>query len=197
MVRLSRLLKDYGETGAINSLIALWGFVDETTFLTKSGHVGVVYRVHGIDAEGLTHAQRLTAIRQFEGALRSLDEHWRVYQYVLKQPTDAFVAPMASRRVAAEALAQRTAYLNARRDDLFDIEHVFVLLYESPLTPRTSTGLRGLWRRPAQAMQQWLSLTHTTRLLESDLDRAVSTLQQRAAGLEVQLAELAARGGSH
>jgi type IV secretion system protein VirB4 len=193
MVRLSRLLKDYGETGAINSLIALWGFVDDTTFLTKSGHVGVVYRVHGIDAEGLTHPQRLTAIRQFEGALRSLDEHWRVYQYVLKQPTDAFVAPMASRRVAAEALAQRTAYLNARRDDLFDIEHVFVLLYESPLTPRTSTCLRGLWRRPAQALQQWLSLTHTTRLLESDLERAVATLQQRAAGLEVQLAELGLR----
>ena len=101
MVRLSRLLKDYGETGAINSLIALWGFVDETTFLTKAGHVGVVYRVRGIDAEGLTHAQRLTAIRQFEGALRSLDEHWRVYQYVLKQPTTPFVAPTASRRVAA------------------------------------------------------------------------------------------------
>ena len=45
MVRLSRLLKDYGETGALNSLIALWGFVDDTTFLTKAGHVGLVYRV--------------------------------------------------------------------------------------------------------------------------------------------------------
>ena len=44
MVRVSRILKDYRETGALNSLIALWGFVDDTTFLTKAGAVGVVYR---------------------------------------------------------------------------------------------------------------------------------------------------------
>ena len=42
MVRLSRLLRDYRETGAINALLALWGFVDDWTFLTKSGHVGLV-----------------------------------------------------------------------------------------------------------------------------------------------------------
>ena len=42
MVRLGRILRDYRDTGAINGLLALWGFVDETTFLTKAGHVGVV-----------------------------------------------------------------------------------------------------------------------------------------------------------
>jgi hypothetical protein len=39
-------------------LLALWGFVDDHTFLTKAGHVGVVYRLRGIDGEGLTHPQR-------------------------------------------------------------------------------------------------------------------------------------------
>ena len=82
MVRLGRILRDYREAGAVNSLIALWGFVDETTFLTKSGHVGVVYQLRGQDAEGLTHAQRRTIVHQFEAALRLLDEHCRVYQYV-------------------------------------------------------------------------------------------------------------------
>src|SRR5471030_2042374 len=42
MVRVARILKDFRETGALNSLIALWGFVDETTFLTKAGAVGVL-----------------------------------------------------------------------------------------------------------------------------------------------------------
>ena len=37
MVSVSRILKDYREAGSVNSLIALWGFVDETTFLTKAG----------------------------------------------------------------------------------------------------------------------------------------------------------------
>ena len=193
MVRLSRLLKDYGETGAINSLIALWGFVDESTFLTKAGHVGLVYRLRGIDAEGLTHAQRRTAIRQFEGVLRPLDEHWRVYQYVLKQATAPFEAPPASRRVAADALAQRTAYLNGRRQSLFDIEHVLVLLYEPPTQARRSTALRGLWHRPSEALRDWLSPSRTVAVLERDLDRAVATLHHRAATLEVQLSELGIR----
>ena len=61
MVRVGRILRDYAEAGAVNSLIALWGFVDEHTFLTKAGHVGVVYQMRGPDAEGLTHAQRQAA----------------------------------------------------------------------------------------------------------------------------------------
>jgi hypothetical protein len=42
MVKISRILKDYREAGSVNSLIALWGFVNEVTFLTKSGAVGLV-----------------------------------------------------------------------------------------------------------------------------------------------------------
>ena len=57
MVRLARILRDHAEAGAVNSLIALWAFVDEHTFLTKAGHVGVVYQMRGVDAEGLTQAR--------------------------------------------------------------------------------------------------------------------------------------------
>src|SRR5690348_8385413 len=35
MVKVSRILKDYRDAGAVHSLIALWGFVDAHTFLTK------------------------------------------------------------------------------------------------------------------------------------------------------------------
>ena len=58
MLRIAQILRDYREAGSVNGLLALWGFVDETTFLTKAGHVGVVYRVRGVDYEGLTHGQR-------------------------------------------------------------------------------------------------------------------------------------------
>src|SRR5215207_7124209 len=115
MVRLGRILRDHREAGAFNSLLALWGFVDESTFLTKSGHVGVVYQLRGQDAEGLTHPQRQTIVHQFEAALRLLDEHCRVYQYVIKQMVDPFVAPSCSRAIAHDALQRRADYLNARR----------------------------------------------------------------------------------
>lgn len=53
MLRIRRILRDYENAGSLNSLIALWGFVDECTFLTKAGHVGVVYRLAGVDFECL------------------------------------------------------------------------------------------------------------------------------------------------
>ena len=43
MVSIARILRVYREAGSLNGLLALWGFVDDTTFLTKAGHVGVVY----------------------------------------------------------------------------------------------------------------------------------------------------------
>jgi len=39
-VRLGRILRDYREAGSVNGLLALWGFVDDTTFLTKAGRLG-------------------------------------------------------------------------------------------------------------------------------------------------------------
>ena len=47
MVRLARILRDYREAGSLNALLALWGFVDDATFLTKAGHVGVVVSAAG------------------------------------------------------------------------------------------------------------------------------------------------------
>ena len=49
MVSVGRILRDYSDAGSVNDLLALWGFVDDTTFLTKAGHVGVVFRVRGVD----------------------------------------------------------------------------------------------------------------------------------------------------
>ena len=42
MLKVQRILRDYQNAGSVNSLLALWGFVDEQTFLTKTGHVGIV-----------------------------------------------------------------------------------------------------------------------------------------------------------
>src|SRR6478736_3183257 len=62
------------EVGSLNGLLALCGFVDDTTFLTKAGHVGIVYRLGGLDYEGLSHPQRQAFAHRFEAALRLLDD---------------------------------------------------------------------------------------------------------------------------
>jgi len=94
MLTIRRILRDYENAGSLNSLIALWGFVDASTFLTKAGHVGVVYRLAGVDFECLDQAQRRDVVHRYEAALRGLDESCRVYQYLCKRKMPA-IAPAA------------------------------------------------------------------------------------------------------
>ena len=53
MFRLQRIFKNYAETGSFNELVNLYGFVDSHVFLTKTGDLGVVLEVRGVDYECL------------------------------------------------------------------------------------------------------------------------------------------------
>ena len=189
MVSVGRILRDYRDAGSVNGLLALWGFVDETTFLTKAGHVGVVFRVRGVDYEGVSHPQRQALTHRFEAALRLLDDRCRVYQYLLKRTVAPFVAAPCPQPIANEAIQRRAAYLNERRHDLYDLSLYSVLLYEAPHVTRKSTELRGVWRAPGEAFRAWLSPDHALQLLESELDRAIGTLHHKAQAFEVQMSE--------
>ena len=129
MLSIGRILRDYRDAGAVNELLAVWGFVDEGTFLTKAGHVGLAYRLRGVDMDGLTHAQRRAVTHRMEAGLRLLDESVRVYQYLIKRRTEPFVAPPCSEPVARQALARRAAYLNGRRAELHEYSQFLVLVY--------------------------------------------------------------------
>jgi type IV secretion system protein VirB4 len=190
VVRVARILRDYREAGSVNGLLSLWGFVDDTTFLTKAGHVGVVYRVRGVDYEGLSHGQRQTVAHRFEAALRLLDEHCRVYQYLVKRNIAPIISAPCEQPIAHEAIQRRAAYLNGRRHELYDLSFYLVLLYEAPHIVRRSTQLGRAWRAPRQAIRAWLSADHTRQLLEAELDRAIGTLHHKAQAFEVQNSDI-------
>ena len=190
MLKIARILRDYREAGSVNSLLALWGFVDETTFLTKAGHVGVVYQIRGVDCEGLTYGQRSAVVHRLEAALRLLDERCRVYQYLVKRTIDPIVAAPCAQPVAHEAIQQRTAYLNGRRSDLYEIALYMVILCEAPTPVRTGTHLRHIWRAPAAALRGWLSTRHALALVDTELDLAIATLHRKAEAVEVQLGDI-------
>ena len=189
MVRLARILRDYQEAGSLNGLLALWGFVDDDVFLTKAGHVGIAYRLRGIDYEGLTHAQRAALAHRFEASLRLLDEHCRVYQYVIKHTIAPLEPAACASPIAHEAIQRRAAYLNSRRADLFTAALYLVLVYEPATRTRTSTRLQHIWRAPRRAVRSWLSTHHTCALLESELNRAIAALRDKAQALQVQLSD--------
>jgi type IV secretory pathway VirB4 component len=189
MTRLGRIFRDYRESGAINSLIALWGFLDDARFVTKGGSVGVVFQMKGPDAESLPHEHRQRIAHQFEAGLRLLDEKTRVYQYLLKRHVDTFVAPGCSRAVAREAFQRRAEYLNGRREQLFQIDQYLVLLSDQTGIGQMDRSLRRFLRRPLTTIQEHLSLRHTFNLIESQLDEAVRNLDQVATAFAVQLTD--------
>jgi type IV secretion system protein VirB4 len=189
MVRLARIFRDYRNAGSMNGLLALWGFVDQDTFLTKAGHVGVVYRMRGVDGERLTHAQRQALVHRMEAALRQLDDRCRVYQYLVKRTVDPFVTTPCAHPLVHDAIQQRTAHLNAKRAELYTLSAYLVVVYESAMVARSSTPFRG-WRACFYKPYAWLSVRHTLAVLEDELDRAVATLHHKASSIEVQLGEV-------
>ena len=189
MLSIKRIFRDYEDAGSLNSLIAVWGFLDESAFLTKAGHVGLVFRLKGIDDEGLTHAQRAALTHRLEAAMRSLDERWRIYQYTIKRTIAPLSAAPCSQPVAHEAIQERVAYLNGRRQDLFEVRLFLVLVYEPPSLGR-SRSTRTAWRAPATAVRDWLSPSRVLHLLDEELERAVATLHHKAEAFRVQLSDV-------
>ncbi len=71
MLRLDKVIKPWKESAALNNHINLYGFWNETAFLTKSGDVGMVLRVPGVDYESLDHSEQEYAVKRLEAALKA------------------------------------------------------------------------------------------------------------------------------
>ena len=84
MLRLDRIIKPWKEAASLNDNINLYGFWNETTFLTKSGDVGMVLGVPGVDYESLDSGSQEYAVKRLEAALKSFGPGFRVYQYLFK-----------------------------------------------------------------------------------------------------------------
>ena len=61
MLRLSRIFKNYNETGSLSEQVNLYGFVGPNVFLTKTGEVGVILEVRGVDYECLDAARLMVS----------------------------------------------------------------------------------------------------------------------------------------
>jgi type IV secretory pathway VirB4 component len=85
MLKLERIFKNYSETGSFNEEINLYGFVDSHLFLTKTGDLGAVLEVRGVDYECLDATTIDNLTKRLESALKLFDENYRVYQYVFKR----------------------------------------------------------------------------------------------------------------
>ena len=84
MLRLDKVIKSWKEAASLNDYINLYGFWNETAFLTKSGDVGMVLNVPGVDYESLDYAGQEYAVKRLEAALKAFGPGFHLYQYLFK-----------------------------------------------------------------------------------------------------------------
>src|ERR1700683_1304223 len=130
MLRLSRIFKNYNETGSLSELINLYGFIGPHVFLTKSGEVGIILEVRGVDYECLDDASIDGLTKRLESALKLFDENFRLYQYLFKRNNETIPYKLYDNPIVDTAIKNRIAYLGSKADTLFSLSVYYVVLYQ-------------------------------------------------------------------
>ena len=153
MLRLSRIFKNYNETGSLNEQINLYGFIGPHVFLTKSGEVGVILEVRGVDYECLDAASIDGFTKRLESALKLFDENYRVYQYLFKRNNETIPYTLYGNPIVDTAIKNRIAYLGSKADTLFSLSVYYVVLFQGFQTSaKLGSALAEFPKNPKKAL---------------------------------------------
>jgi len=130
MLRLSRIFRNYTEARSLNGQINLFGFLGPQVFLTKTGEVGVILELRGVDYECLDGSSVDGFTKRFESALKLFDENYRIYQYLFKRNNETIPYRLYGNPVVDAAINNRIAYLKRKADRLFSLALYFVILHQ-------------------------------------------------------------------
>jgi len=122
MLRLNKVLKSWKEAGSLNAQINLYGFWNETAFLTKSGDLGMVLSVPGVDYESLDHASQEYAVKRLEAALKNFGPGFHVYQYLFKSNRPEIPFANYADPIVQTSRDRRMRYFEEKADRLYQIE---------------------------------------------------------------------------
>ena len=111
MLRLDKVIKPWKESAALNDHINLYGFWNETAFLTKSGDVGMILSVPGVDYESLDRSEQDYAVKRLEAALKAFGPGFHVYQYLFKSNHPDIPFATYDDPIVSAAIDQRRKFL--------------------------------------------------------------------------------------
>ena len=193
MLRLSRIFKNYNETGSLNEQVNLYGFVGPHVFLTKTGEVGAILEVRGVDYECLDAASLDGFTKRLESALKLFDENYRVYQYLFKRNTQTIPYKLYGSPIVDTAIKNRIAYFGSKADTLFSLSVYYVVLYQGFQTVRKlGTTLAELPKNPKKAfadLQAHFSSQKQVVALGQDVTKAEAMLLQKVRSFILQVSD--------
>jgi len=193
MLRLKRIFKNYQETGAFNELVNLYGFIDHSVFLTKTGALGVILEVRGVDYECLDQAALDQLTKRLESALKLFDANYRVYQYLFKRNNETIPYTLHANPVVSTAIRNRIVYLQNRAENLFSLSIYFVVLCEAnSRADRVANTVGDLADAPTATLKRLLTRFSCKKQI-AFLSRAVSrsqiVLRQKVESFIVQVSD--------
>jgi type IV secretion system protein VirB4 len=193
MLRLDKVIKPWKESACLNDHINLYGFWNETAFLTKSGDAGMVLSVPGVDYESLDRSEQEYAVKRLEAALKAFGPGFHVYQYLFKSNRPDVPFAKYDDPIVEAAIEQRRKVFEAKRAHLYQVEIFYCILLEGS---RSKTGVGAafsqLFRDPAGAigeLKAQFTNDNMKTLLRSQIERDVACLDQRVQAFARQLAD--------
>jgi len=191
MLKFRTVLKPYREAGSLNEQINLFGFIDDHMFLTKSGDVGVVLAVRGVDYECLDANGIDNCTKRLESAIKILDDRCRIYQYLFKGNAPEIPHREYDNPIVNAAIENRLSYLKGKAESLYALTIYFVVIFESSSAKqaaiRTFATAGHDKRRVWGELNAILSSQKQVLLLESEIHSAQAALSQKISSFILQV----------
>ena len=194
MLRLDKMIKPWKEASALNNHVNLYGFWNATTFLTKSGDLGMILSVPGVDYECLDRAAQDYGVKRLEAALKAFGPGFHIYQYLFKSNRPDIPFAHYEDVIVEAAIEQRRQFFEAKKDRLYQIEIFYAVVLEGS---RSKTGvgaaLAQLLRDPAGGVAELKAqFTNSAMkvLLRSHIEQDLGRLDQRVRTFMRQLSDL-------
>ena len=193
MFRIDKAIKPWKEAASLNDHLNLYGFWNDIAFLTKSGDLGTVLHVRGVDYESLDSGEQEYAVKRLEAALKAFGSGFHVYQYLFKSNRPEIPFASYDDPVVEAAIDQRRQFFESKRDHLYQVEIFYCIVLEGA---RSKTGvapaLAQLFHDPAGAIDE-LKAQFTNgsmkTLLRSQIEHDLGRLEQRVQAFIRQLAD--------
>jgi type IV secretion system protein VirB4 len=191
MRRLRRIFQNYEETGSLPEQVNLYGFIGPQVFLTKTGELGLILEVHGVDYECLDGASIDGLTKRFESAVKLFDENYRLYQYLFKRTNQTIPYKLYRNPIVNTAIENRIAYLKSKADKLFSLSIYYVVLCRGlEISQRVGRALAGFRENPKRAFDELcahFSAKKRVLVLGREIARAEAALLQKAQAFLVQV----------
>src|SRR5436309_6643078 len=155
MLRMTHVIKPWKESGALNAHINLYGFWNQGIFLTKSGDLGLVLKVRGVDYESLDQKAQEYAVKRLEAAMKVFGPGFHVYQYLFKTSHPTIPFQTYGDPIVNTAVEQRKEFFAQKLDCLFDVEIFYAVVIEGAHSKSgIAAALAQLLSEPGAALRE-------------------------------------------